>query len=219
MAFRDRAEAGEYLAAKLTHYSDRPDVTVLGLPRGGVPVAFQVAKALGAPLDVFLVRKLGLPGHEEMAMGAVASGGVRVLNEDLVHAANLPSELIDAVTQRELQELKRRERTYRAGRPPIDVGGRTVILVDDGLATGSTMRAAAQALRRLHPERVIVAVPIGARDTCEQLQSEVDEVICAAVPEKFVAVGMWYDDFDQTSDAEVQELLAEASEWSDAHAR
>jgi len=207
MLFRDRIEAGQVLASHLSHYADRDDVLVLGLPRGGVPVAFEVARALHAPLDVFVVRKLGLPGHPELAVGAIASGGVRVLNDEVVRAFDLPPELIDAVAEREERELERRERAYRGDRPRLDVQGRTVILVDDGLATGSSMRAAVEALRSQHPARLVVAVPVGARDTCQELKCEADEAVCAHTPEPFRAVGLWYDDFSQTSDAEVRQLL------------
>jgi predicted phosphoribosyltransferase len=203
-SFKNRSEAGQRLAEKLASYADRPDVIVLALPRGGVPVAFEVACALGAPLDVFIVRKLGLPGHEEYAMGAIASGGVRVLNEEVMHAVRIPPQMIEAVTQRELRELERREREYRGGRPPPDVRGKTVILVDDGLA------AAVKALRQMRPGRLVVAVPTGSPQTCEQLRSEADEVICAIEPEPFHAVGLWYEDFSQTSDEEVRDLLARA---------
>lgn len=206
--FRDRREAGRLLAAKLPAYAHRPDVLVLALPRGGVPVAYEVARALGAPLDVFLVRKLGVPGQEELAMGAVASGGVRVLNDDIVTALRIPERVIDAIAAREQPELARRERLYRGNRPPPDVRGRTVILVDDGLATGATMAAAVKALRQQHPARIVVAVPIASPDTCEQLSTEVDEVVCAAMPHPFHAVGLWYEDFSQTTDDEVRELLA-----------
>ena len=212
MLFRDRLDAGRQLAEKLMDYADRPDVLVLGLPRGGVPVAFEAARALHAPLDVFLVRKLGLPGHEELAMGAIASGGVRVLNEDLVRTLRIPEEEIDAVAAQEQRELERREREYRGDRPPPDVRGRIVILVDDGQATGSTMRAAVAALRRQHPERIIVAVPVGAAETCEDFGADADEVICARTPEPFYAVGLWYGDFAQTSDEEVHDLLELAAE-------
>src|ERR671924_773555 len=213
--FRDRREAGRLLAAKLAGYANRQDVLVLALPRGGVPVAYEVARALNAPLDVFLVRKLGVPGHEELAMGAVATGGVRVLNQDVVEPLHIPAQLIDDVTSRELEELIRRERLYRGGRPPPDVAGRTVILVDDGLATGATMRAAIQALRRQQPARVIVAVPTASPDTCEALKAEADEVICAMTPEPFFAVGHWYDDFTQTTDDEVRRLLAQQAQSDD----
>ncbi|MGZ5230152.1 MAG: phosphoribosyltransferase [Burkholderiales bacterium] len=204
-AFKDRTHAGRVLAEKLKHYRDNPDVVVLALPRGGVPVAFEVAQALHARLDVFIVRKLGVPGHEEYAMGAIATGGVRVLNPDL--AGMIPSSAIDAVGAREQQELERRERLYRGDRPPLQIEGRIVILVDDGLATGSTMRAAVAAIRKQNPKRIVVAVPVAAPETCDEFRAEVDEVICASTPEPFRAVGLWYDNFDQTSDEEVHALL------------
>jgi putative phosphoribosyl transferase len=210
MYFRDRREAGRQLAQRLAAYANRPDVLVFALPRGGVPVAYEVARALHAPLDVFLVRKLGLPGHEELAMGAVASGGVRVLNRDVVERLQLPDDLIDAVTRRELQELERRERAYRGDRPFPDVQGKTIILVDDGLATGSTMRAAAEALRQQGPARLVIAVPAGSPETCNDFREEVDEVVCAITPDPFYAVGLWYQDFSQTTDDEVRELLSAA---------
>ena len=206
--FSDRAEAGRVLAERLGHYADRPGVIVLALPRGGVPVAYEVAKALHAPLDVFVVRKLGIPGHEELALGAVATGGVRVLNDQVVKGLSIPGYVIDAVANWELQELERRERLYRGDRPPPDVRGKTVILVDDGLATGSTMLAAVRALRQQGPARIVVAVPVASPDTCELLRTYVDEVVCAATPEPFYAVGLWYRDFSQTTDEEVRELLA-----------
>jgi predicted phosphoribosyltransferase len=205
--FRDRSEAGRLLATRLAAYANRPDVLVLALPRGGVPVAYEVAKALGVPLDVFLVRKLGVPGHEELAMGAIATGGVRVLNEQVVRAVGIPDQIIEAVAAKEQQELARRERLYRDDRPPPDVRGRTVILVDDGLATGATMHAAVKALRRQHAGRVVVAVPIAAPETCEALSGEVDDIVCAVMPEPFHAVGLWYEDFSQTTDEEVRDLL------------
>jgi putative phosphoribosyl transferase len=210
MRFRDRRDAGRRLAARLSAYEGQPDVFVLGLPRGGVPVAFEVARALRAPLDVFLVRKLGLPGHEELAMGAIASGGVRVLNQELVRALEISRDDIEAVTRAEEVELARRERTYRADRPAPDLRGKTVLLVDDGLATGTTMHAAVTALRPHGPARTIVAVPVGAAATCSELEAEVDRVVCAQVPDGFAAVGQWYEDFAQTSDDEVRALLAEA---------
>ena len=206
--FRNRIDAGRRLAEKLAAYADRADVLVLALPRGGVPVGFEVARALGAPLGVFLVRKLGVPGHEELAMGAVATGGVRVLNDDIVRGLGISEHEIDAAVARELQELARRERLYRGDRPPPDVAGRTVSLVDDGLATGATMRAAIQALRQQEPRRIVVAVPTASPDTCETLKAEADDVICAMTPEPFFAVGHWYEDFTQTTDDEVRELLA-----------
>jgi predicted phosphoribosyltransferase len=205
--FRNRTDAGRQLAEKLAAYANQPDVLVLALPRGGVPVGFEVAHALGAPLDVFLVRKLGVPGYEELAMGAVATGGLRVLNDDIVRGLGIREIEIDAVVARELQELARRARLYRGDRPPPDVGGRTMILVDDGLATGATMRAAVQALRQQLPARIVVAVPTASPDTCEALRAEANDVICAMTPEPFIAVGHWYDDFTQTTDDEVHDLL------------
>lgn len=206
--FRDRRDAGRKLAAKLGTYVNRPDVLVLALPRGGVPVGYEVARVLGVPLDVFLVRKLGVPGYEELAMGAVATGGVRVLNKQIVDSLGIPDHLIDAVAAQEQRELARRERIYRSGRPLPDVRGRTAILVDDGLATGATMHAAIAALRQLHPARVVVAVPTASPEACEEMRAEVDEVICAITPEPFSAVGRWYEDFSQTTDEEVRDLLA-----------
>lgn len=208
--FRDRHEAGRILAAMLKQYEGRDDVLVLALPRGGVPVACEVAGALGAPLDVFLVRKLGLPGHDELAMGAIATGGERVLNEQVVQELQIPGRIIDAVAERERQELERRERLYRGDRPPPDVRGRTVILVDDGLATGSTMRVAVRALRRQGPARIVVAAPVAASQTSNEFRAEADEVVCAVTPEPFYAVGLWYADFSPTSDDEVRDLLARA---------
>jgi predicted phosphoribosyltransferase len=211
MLFQNRIDAGRRLAAKLKAYAGRPDVLVLALPRGGVPVAYEVARALRAPLDVFLVRKLGLPGHEELAMGAIATGGVRVLNPDVVRTLRIPDDVIDEVARQEQRELERRERIYRDDRPAPEVRGRTVILVDDGLATGSTMRAAVAALHRQEPARIVVAVPIGAAETCAELGSEADEVVCARTPEPFYAVGLWYRDFTQTTDEEVHDLLEQAA--------
>jgi predicted phosphoribosyltransferase len=208
--FRDRGEAGELLASEVAiRVGLRDDAVVLALPRGGVPIAFSVAKALNAPLDVFVVRKLGVPGHEELAMGAIASGGVQVMNEQTLDWMPVSRQSIDAVVERERRELVRRERLYRGDRPPIDVAGRTVIVVDDGLATGSTMRAAVHALRKMSPRAIIVAVPVAARGTCDALRHEVDDVICLHTPEPFDAVGAWYDDFSQTSDAEVFKILRE----------
>lgn len=206
--FRNRREAGRQLAVRLAAYANRPDVLVLALPRGGVPVAYEVARALNAPMDVFLVRKLGVPGYEELAMGAIATGGVRVLNEDVVRGLDIPDYVIDAVAAREQEELERRERAYRDGRPPPDIRGRIVTLVDDGLATGATMQAAVKALRQQQPARIIVAVPTAAAETCERLKAEADEVICAMTPQPFYGVGRWYDDFSQTTDEEVRDLLA-----------
>jgi putative phosphoribosyl transferase len=210
MKFGDRAEAGRVLAEKLRHYAGRSDVLVLALPRGGVPVAFEVARALDAPLDIFVVRKLGVPGHEEYAMGALAAGGVRVLNGSVIEELHIPPSAVDQVIEREQRELERRERLYRGERPPAAIEGRTVILVDDGLATGSSMRAAAGALRSRKPARLVVAVPVAALSTCEQFRAEVDETVCALTPEPFYAVGQWYHDFSQTTDEEVRELLAQA---------
>ena len=206
-AFAGRREAGRAVAARLRSYAGRSDVVVLALPRGGVPVAFPVAEALDAPLDLFLVRKLGTPGHRELAMGAIASGGVRVLNDDVVRWYGISAAAIDAVAREEAQELQRRETAYREGRDAVPLAGRVVILVDDGLATGSTMTAAVKAVRQLAPAKVIVAVPVGARDTCEALAAIADEVVCVRTPEPFSAVGQWYLNFDQTSDEEVRQLL------------
>jgi predicted phosphoribosyltransferase len=206
--FADRREAGRVLAKRLRNYAGRPDVLVLGLPRGGVPVASEVARALGTPFDVFVVRKLGAPGHKELAMGAIASGGVVVINEEVVDGLRVSWETIEEEIVRERWELARREQLYRGDRPALQVAGKTVILVDDGLATGSTMRAAVRALRRLRPEQIIVAVPTSARSTCDEFQTIADACICSITPEPFQAVGLWYDDFAQVSDAEVCELLA-----------
>jgi putative phosphoribosyl transferase len=212
--FADRRQAGKKLAAKLTRYANRPDVLVLALPRGGVPVAYEIALSLNAPLDVFVVRKLGVPDDEELAMGAIASGGVRVINADVMsRQSQFPKSVIDEVATREQKELERRERLYRRDQPMPAVQGRTVILTDDGLATGTTMRAAATALRQLKPLRIIVAVPVGAAETCEEFRSEVDDVVCAASPEPFMAVGAWYSEFSQTSDDEVRELLKQAASY------
>ena len=208
--FRNRADAGRLLAERLREYAGRGDVIVLALPRGGVPVGFEVARALGAPLDVFLVRKLGVPGHEELALGAIASGGTRVLNRQLIDSLGLPAESIEAIDAKERRELERRERIYREGRPPPDVAGRTVILVDDGLATGSTMLAAVEAIRQDDPAKVVVAVPIADPDVCEALRTVADEVVCLGTPRPLQAVGVWYDDFSQTTDEEVRELLERA---------
>jgi putative phosphoribosyl transferase len=209
--FRDRFHAGRRLAAVLQPYAGRPGLLVLALPRGGVPVGYEVARALNAPLDVMLVRKLGVPGHEELAMGAIASGGIRILSCDVVRAFGIREDVVATIAANEEAELDRQERAYRDHRPPPEVKGRTVILVDDGLATGSTMRAAAAALRTRHPERLVVAVPVAPPETCASLQSEVDDVICARAPEPFFAVGNWYDDFSQISDDEVRQLLRAGS--------
>jgi putative phosphoribosyl transferase len=205
--FINRRDAGRTLVTYLSRYAGRDDVIVLALPRGGVPVAYEVAQALGAPLDLFLVRKLGTPGHRELAMGAIASGGIRVLNEDVVRWYSIPESVIEAVVREEQQELERRERAYREDRPAPDLRNRIVILTDDGLATGSTMRAAAQAVRERQPLRVVVAVPVGARETCAELAAYADEVICARMPEPFASVGQWYLDFNQTDDEEVRALM------------
>ena len=209
--FKDRREAGRKLAQKLTAYAGQPDLLTLALPRGGVPVAYEVARALNAPLDVFLVRKLGLPGQEELAIGAIATGGVRVLNRDIIRTLSIPDEVINFVARRELQELQRRERLYRGDRPPPEVRDRTIILIDDGLATGASMRAAVVSLRAQHPARIVVAVPIAAENVCEAFRTEVDEIICAVTPEPFYGVGRWYEDFSQITDQEVRILLEEAN--------
>jgi putative phosphoribosyl transferase len=209
--FRDRFEAGRRVAAALQHMAGRPKLLVLALPRGGVPVGYEVARALNAPLDLMLVRKLGVPGHEELAMGAIASGGVRVISDDIVSALGIPERAIATIAANEEHELERRERAYRGNRPLPQVSGKTVILVDDGLATGSTMRAAVAALKAQRPERLVIAVPVAAPETCEALRHEVDEVVCALAPEPFFAVGNWYEDFSQISDEEVRQLLRRAS--------
>jgi predicted phosphoribosyltransferase len=211
LPYRDRSEAGWYLASLLDVYADRQDVVVLGLPRGGVPVAAAVARALRAPLDVFVVRKLGVPHHEELAMGAIASGGVRVLNTDVLRQLAIPPSVVEAVSAREARELARREWLYRGDRPPPEVAGWIVILVDDGLATGSTMRAAIAALRQRGPARLVGAVPVAARATCQEVGREVDEMVCAATPDPFAAVGLWYHDFTATTDQQVRDLLEAAA--------
>jgi putative phosphoribosyl transferase len=208
--FFDRSEGGQFLAENLSAYVDRKDVIVLALPRGGVPVAAEVAKRLNAPLDVFVVRKLGLPGHPELAMGAIASGGVRVFNGEVVNALRIPDEAIDAVSAEELIELQRREKAYRAGLPSLDIEGKTIIVVDDGVATGSTMLAAVSALRQLNAARIVVAAPVIAAFAYREIQRQADEVIAVMIPERFYAVGQWYEGFSQTSDEEVRELLAQA---------
>jgi putative phosphoribosyl transferase len=198
------------LAQELLHYADRPDVTVFALPRGGVPVAYEVALALNAPLDIFIVRKLGLPGREELALGAIGSGGIRVLNSDVIRILNIPQEVINIVAQRELQELQRREKKYRGDRSVPDVRDRTVILVDDGLATGASMRAAVAGVRAQHPARIVVAVPTAAQEVCNAFEFAVDEVVCVITPEPFYGVGKWYEEFAQIDDDEVRKLLEEA---------
>ena len=210
--FRDRTEAGQCLARELKRYANLPDIIVLGLPRGGVPVAFEVAAALHAPLDVFVVRKLGTPGQPELAMGAIASGGMRVINEDVMRAQGIPIEVMDAVAEAEDRELKRRELAYRGCQSEPDVTGRTVILIDDGVATGATLRAAIRALRSQNPAQLIVGVPTAARSTFMELRTEVDGFVALMTPEPFFGVGEWYEDFSQTSDAEVAELLKRARE-------
>jgi predicted phosphoribosyltransferase len=211
MLFANRAEAGRTVARALSSYADRPDVLVLALPRGGVPVAYQIARALHAPLDIFLVRKLGVPGHEEMAMGAIAADGTRVINDDAVRTLDIPDDIIDVVAEEERQEIERRARAYRGDRPASDVHGKVIILVDDGLATGSSMRAAVAALRKRNPARIIVAVPVGSAQTCEEFALEADEVVCARTPDPFYAVGLWYGDFSQLSDEEVRDMLKQAA--------
>ena len=208
--FRDRADGGRQLAARLGEYAGRDDVVVLALPRGGVPVGYEVARALHAPLDVFVVRKLGVPWQEELAMGALASGGVRVLNEDVIETAGVGPLEVNEATRREKAELDRRERQYRGERPLPDLSGKTIILVDDGLATGASMRVAVEALRQGRPARIVVAVPVAAAETCEAIREVADDVVCAMTPQRFAAVGLWYDDFSQTTDEEVHELLERA---------
>lgn len=207
MIFKNRQDAGEKLAEKLTEYAGRDDVLVLALPRGGVPVAFEVARRLGTPLDIFLVRKLGVPGQEELAMGAIASNGVRVLNESVVASLNIPDAAIEAVARREQIELERREKAYREGLPAPRVKGKVVILIDDGLATGATMRAAAIALKQQNPAKIIIAVPVSSPETCKEFEAKVDAIVCAVTPRPFYGVGMWYEDFSQTTDEEVRQLL------------
>lgn len=211
-AFPNRSEAGRLLAEKLGKYTDRDDVIVLGLPRGGVPVANEVAKRLRAPLDVFVVRKLGVPGFEELAAGAIASGGVRVLNEDVMRAIPHADEAIETVTARETAEMQRREQTYREGRPAPELRDRIAILVDDGLATGATMRAAVKALRQRGAAKIVVAVPVGPPDTCHEIEEQADETICLSTPEFFQAVGQYYEDFSQTTDEDVRELLGRSAQ-------
>jgi putative phosphoribosyl transferase len=209
--FKDRRDAGKKLAQKLMHYAARPEAIVLALPRGGVPVGHEVARALNVPLDILVVRKLGLPGREELALGAIASGGIRVLNTDIIRMLNVPREVINLVATRERQELQRREYGYRGDRSAVEVQDRTVILIDDGLATGASMRAAVAGLRTQHPARIVVAVPTAAREACEAFRNQVDEIVCVHTPEPFHGVGRWYDDFSQVSDEDVQVLLEEAN--------
>ena len=216
MLFRDRTEAGRMLAHRLAAYANYSDAMVLALPRGGVPVAFEIAEALNLPLDILVVRKLGVPGHEEFAMGAIASGGARILNQDLIRQLSLSDEIIGHIVAREQRELERRERTYRGQRPELDVRDHIVIIVDDGLATGSSMRAAITALRQKRPTKLIVAVPVGARMTCSELEALADEVICLEKPENFSAVGLWYRDFSQVMDEEVNDLLERNRKSSEA---
>ncbi|MGN6643902.1 MAG: phosphoribosyltransferase [Verrucomicrobiota bacterium] len=209
--FKNRKAAGQYLAGKLTHYAYQPDVLVLALPRGGVPVGYEIAIALEVPLDVFIVRKLGVPGYAELAMGAIASGGASVLNQDIVQRLNIPKRAIDMIAAEELTELHRREKLYRGNREPPPIADHRIILVDDGMATGSSMRAAVRALRQFAPAEIVVAVPVAARETCERFRDEVDEMICGKTPEPFFAVGNWYEDFTQTTDEEVSALLNHAA--------
>ncbi len=208
--FANRAEAGKLLAAKLTAYTHAPDTLVLALPRGGVPVAYEVATQLHLPLDVVVVRKLGVPDHEEMAFGAIASGGVRLLDPDIIRSWQISRSVIDSITAREQRELTRREHAYRDARPEPAIKGKTILLIDDGLATGATMRAAIAALRQHHPGRIVVAVPTAAPSTCTNIRAEVDEIICIMTPDPFEAVGMWYKDFAQTTDDQVRDLLRRA---------
>lgn len=208
--FANRSEAGRELTRELGGYAGRNDVVILALPRGGVPIAWEIAQALHAPMDIFLVRKLGVPGYEELAMGAIASGGTRVFNESVLSHMRISEEQVEQVTERELAELERREKAFRGDRPPLIVSDRICVLVDDGLATGSTMRAAVGALRKLHPARMVVAVPVAARDTCDEFKELVDEVICLYTPEPFMAVGRWYDDFEQLTDDDVRAYLERA---------
>ncbi len=211
MIFPNRTEAGRRLALLLREYANRRDVIVLGIPRGGVPVAFEIARTLKAPLDVLVLRKLGVPGHEELGFGAIASGGIRALNSEIVEALRIPPRDIELVTEREAKELKRREHAYRGRRPPLDVEGRTVVLVDDGIATGSGMRAAIDALHQMKPAQIVVAVPVAPASTCDRLRGEVDELICLATPDPFYGVGQFYYDFSQVSDEEVNEMLDRAA--------
>jgi putative phosphoribosyl transferase len=211
MVFNDRTEAGRVLASKLTKYKNDPNTVVLALPRGGVPVAYEIGKALGLPIDAFVVRKLGVPGHEEFAMGAIASGDVRYINQNVIGQLHIPREVVNAVSRKEQEELRRREQLYRGHRRPVEVSGKTVILVDDGLATGASMRAAITALKQHKPGRIVVAVPAAAPDICREVGEQVDEIICAVTPDPFYAVGLWYRQFSQTTDEEVRDLLSRAA--------
>ncbi len=217
VVFENRTEAGRFLANKLMHYANRPDVIVFGLPRGGVPVAYQVAQALNAPLDVFIIRKLGVPGHEELAMGAIATGGVSFLNKELIESMNISMPQIEAVVSREYEEMLRREQLYRGNRLLPDVRGQTVILVDDGLATGASMWAAVTAIRKFNPNKIVVAVPVASAQTCEEFKHLLDEVVCGITPDPFIAVGIWYEDFSETSDDEVRALLEHAPQLDLVH--
>ncbi len=208
--YQDRVQAGKYLAERLQQYANDPDAVVLGLPRGGVVVAFEVARKLQLPLDIFVVRKLGVPGYEELAMGAIASGGVRVMNEDVLRMINISQDKIEAAVKREEKELERREKAYRENRPALELKSKTIILIDDGLATGATMRAAVSALHKKHPRKIIIAVPVASPETCADFRSKVDDLVCAMTPAYFHAVGEWYEDFPQNTDEEVQQLLREA---------
>ncbi len=210
MLFKNRIIAGQILAGELADYANRSDAIILALPRGGVPVAFEVAKALNAPLDVLVVRKLGVPEQEELAMGAIASGGVRIINEHIINLVNISEDTIARVAAQEERELERRERLYRGDRADLDLEGRIVILVDDGLATGATMWAAVASVRRQHPAKIVIAVPVAASATCQELQVAVDEIVCVATPDPFYSVGLWYEDFPQTTDDQVRQLLAKA---------
>ena len=211
MRFRDRRDAGRQLAALLARYAGRSDTLVLALPRGGVPVGYEIARSIAAPLELFLVRKLGLPGHEEFAMGAIASGDVRYINQNVIGQLHIPREVVNAVSRKEQEELRRREQLYRGHRRPVEVSGKTVILVDDGLATGASMRAAITALKQHKPGRIVVAVPAAAPDICREVGEQVDEIICAVTPDPFYAVGLWYRQFSQTTDEEVRDLLSRAA--------
>lgn len=214
MLYRNRSHAGKILAEKLRKYANHTGVIVLGLPRGGVPVAFEIARALQAPLDVFIVRKLGVPGHEELAMGAIASGGIKVLNDSVVNSLKIPIHIIEQTAAREQIELERREQSYRFDREPLNLTGKDVILVDDGLATGASMRAAVRAVKSKNPHKVIVAIPVAEKETFHSLRGEVDEIFCAATPYPFQGVGQWYEDFDQTKDEEVRNLLTLAENYA-----